>query len=234
MLDVPTMSRDLGLAKHASQTRLLQFASQALPTGAYAYSMGLESMLQLGLLSGTDSCQAYLLGLLEHSVVYLELPLFLRMYDGAVQGDGASVARYSRFLLACRESHEFQCQEEQMGRALARVLSDLRPREFADIVAPVTYSEGMAWATCWYEIAKDEACVLFAYNWMEQQVSALCRLLPLGPLAGQRVLDAVLERIPPCIERAKCVADHEIGAGAPMLAIASALHEEQYCRIFRS
>jgi urease accessory protein len=62
----------------------------------------------------------------------------------------------------------------------------------------------------------------------------LCRLVPLGPLAGQRLFHRVLERVPDVLVQAFSVASDEIGASAPRLSIASCLHETQYTRIFRS
>lgn len=221
-------------ARLAALTRLLQLASQALPTGAFAYSTGLESLLNLGVLRDEDDCKEYLCSLLSSSVVSLELPRFLLMMDAIADDKPAEVVRQSRLLMAARETRELQEQEAQMGRALCRVLDELRPALYRGIHPPETCMEGLAWASFWFGLSRDEACVLLVYNWIEQQVSALCRLLPLGPLAGQRLLDAVLLQVPVAIELAQQVPQEEIGSGSPGLALASALHEAQYCRIFRS
>jgi urease accessory protein len=227
-------SSGVSLQRLSAQARLLQFASQALPTGAYAYSAGLESMLNLELLRDEQDCRDYLVTLMESSVAYLELPIFLRMFDAISQGDAATVVRYSQFLFASRETREFQEQEEQMARALCRVLKELRSQDYMQIPSPGTYVEALAWAAHWFGIEREDACVLVVYSWVEQQVSALCRLLPLGPIAGQRLLDGVLRHVPEVIVQAKEVEDSDLGASAPGLAVVSALHETQYCRIFRS
>jgi urease accessory protein len=217
----------------ASRLRLLQLASQALPTGAFAYSSGLESLHQLGHLNDEQQCVSYLGSLMETVVVHLELPLFLKMRSAFLAQDQAQAAAASAYLLASRESMEFQEQERQMGRALHRVLSDLHP-EYCLNWTPVSFSEALAAASCLYHISDEDAALLLVYTWLEQQVSALCRLIPLGPIAGQRVIDGVLRRAPRAIERGTQLPDHEIGASAPQLALASAYHETQYTRIFRS
>lgn len=218
----------------AAQTRLLQFASQALPTGAYAYSAGLEGLLASGKLEGEDACQEHLTSLMRAVVVRLELPLFFRMFDAFQAGDAPAAKRASQYLLASRETREMQEQEKQMARALRRVLADICSERCPVDWIPVTFSEGLARTAQWYELERSEAAVLLVYTWLEQQVSALCRLIPLGPIAGQRMLDSILRHIPEVVELGAGIADDDMGAGAPGLAIASARHENQYCRIFRS
>lgn len=222
----------------AVQARLFQFASQALPTGSYAYSNGLEALLDLGLLRGEESCARELTSLLRSTVVYLEIPLFSRMYNAARDDDRAGARRVSLYLLASRESREFQEQEQQMGKALHRVLRELCPEECrghgAQPWVPETYTEALAFAAAWYGFSLEQATTLLVFNWVEQQVTALSKLLPLGPLAGQRMLDALLRVVPEIVESGLAVPEEQIGCGAPLLALASGLHEHQYCRIFRS
>ncbi|MDB4983373.1 MAG: Urease accessory protein UreF, partial [Myxococcales bacterium] len=52
--------------------------------------------------------------------------------------------------------------------------------------------------------------------------------------AGQRILVAAAAAIPAAVARALTLPDAELGAAAPRLAIASARHETQYSRLFRS
>lgn len=213
--------------------QLLRLASQALPTGAFAYSTGLESLCELGYLQNESACVEYLTSLLRSAFVHLELPLFSRMRAAFLRGDLAEARSLSAYLLAARESRELQDQERQMGRALGRVLSDLHAGTCADW-QPGTFVEALARASVLHGIDEQDAATLLVYTWLEQQVSAMTRLLPLGPIAGQRVMDGVLRAAPEAIEAGLAVPDDEIGASSPMLSIASALHETQYTRIFRS
>lgn len=217
----------------SSGLRLLQLASQALPTGAFAYSNGLESLHQLGHLQNDRQCIDYLNSFMDTALVHLELPLFLRMRQALETADFEKAAQLSAYLLASRETMELQEQEQQMGRALCRVLRDLHP-ERCGAWQPQSFAESLAFASVIYALSDDDAALLLLYTWLEQQVSALCRLIPLGPLAGQRVIDAALLHAPQAIERGIAILDEDIGAAAPHLALASALHETQYTRIFRS
>ncbi len=60
------------------------------------------------------------------------------------------------------------------------------------------------------------------------------KLVPLGQLAGQRLLVSLGARIPPAAATARTVADDDVATFAPGLALASARHETQYTRLFRS
>ncbi len=63
---------------------------------------------------------------------------------------------------------------------------------------------------------------------------AAIKLVPLGQSAGQRLLGQLIERIPEIVETAATIDDDDIGIGSPMQGIASARHESQYSRLFRS
>ena len=58
--------------------------------------------------------------------------------------------------------------------------------------------------------------------------------MPLGQLAAQRVLASVGEAVPAAVQRARELPDDALGSTLPGLAIASALHETQYTRLFKS
>ncbi len=60
------------------------------------------------------------------------------------------------------------------------------------------------------------------------------KLVPLGQTAGQRLIGALIQDIPSCVKEGLDLEDAEVGSSEPGLAIASALHETQYVRLFRS
>src|SRR4051794_33827141 len=62
-------------------TRLLQLVSPALPIGAFAYSQGLEQAVASGWVIDEASAAAWLLGLLNHTLATLDLPVLERLID---------------------------------------------------------------------------------------------------------------------------------------------------------
>ena len=140
--------------------------------------------------------------------------------------------RWSRALEARRETAELRFEDLAMGSALAQLLSNLgaQSRSAACRSRAPSPSRPSNWA-----IPVDDACAGYAWAWCEAQVAAAVKLVPLGHTAGQRMLLALGARDPGG-RRASLTAcrDDEIGASLPGLAIASALHETQYTRLFRS
>jgi urease accessory protein len=63
---------------------------------------------------------------------------------------------------------------------------------------------------------------------------AAIKTVPLGQVAGQRLLLTLGARIPAVVAIAKAVADNDVASFAPGVALASARHETQYTRLFRS
>jgi urease accessory protein len=218
----------------ASRSRMLQLASQALPTGAYAYSGGMESALALGWLTSEPDATAFLKSWMMPALGQLELPCFLRMHQAFSRGDAAEAHHWSCRLFASRESAELQAQDRQMARAMERIMLQVCGEKLEQGPTLLTYMEGLALAGVHYGLSAEDASVVCSYSWIEQHVSALSRLLPLGPLAGQRVLDACLSGLPQVIEHACSVLDDDVGTSVVGLSLACAFHETQYTRIFRS
>ncbi len=80
----------------------------------------------------------------------------------------------------------------------------------------------------------DAALTAYVWSWLENQVLAAIKLVPLGQVAGQRLLAALGARIPQVVATAMTLADDDLSTFAPGLALASARHETQYTRLFRS
>ena len=70
--------------------------------------------------------------------------------------------------------------------------------------------------------------------WAENQVLSAIKLVPLGQTTGQKILSSVIEIIPELVATGLSLEDEEMGYTAPGQGIASALHETQYTRLFRS
>ena len=227
-----TATTDNALAR----LRLLQLTSPALPVGAYAYSQGLEQAIETGWVSSADELQDWVGGLLQHGLCMLDIPVLLRLHAAWCANDQTAVRHWSAWLHACRESAELQTEDRQLGSALARLLIDLGLEEArvwqGDTQA--TYATLFALAAARWQIAASDMALGYLWSWCENQIMAALKLMPLGQTAGQRILSALIEQVPENIQRAATCADTDIGQLAPAQAIASALHETQYSRLFRS
>jgi len=219
-----------------SLIRALQLASGTLPVGAYAYSQGLEWAVEAGWVQDEPALTAWLEEQLTASVTGTDLPIFLRLYAAAAAGNDSDMDEWSRMLLASRETRELVAEDRARGNALAHLLRDLGSVRAARWLGldDTPFAALAALAAVEWGIDRDDAAAAYAWGWLETQVLAGVKLIPLGQVAGQRVLFALSAQIPPAIARAKQVPDDAIGATLPLLALASSLHETQYTRLFRS
>jgi urease accessory protein len=85
-----------------------------------------------------------------------------------------------------------------------------------------------------WNIPATEALVAYLWSWLENQVMAAIKLVPLGQTEGQRLLFVLGGRLAGIANGAASLVDDDLGMFAPRLAILSSAHETQYSRLFRS
>ena len=216
--------------------RLMQLTSPSLPVGAFAYSQGLEAAVEVGLLTDRDSAGRWILDIMKNGLARLELPLFYRLYTAWQAGDELTVKRYNAELFAQRETRELRAEDAHMGGALARLLTELdMPEAKAWKGNPkASFTTLFALGCMKWQIEVDQAAHGFLWSWLENQVAAAIKLVPLGQTDGQKLIGELLPHIPDLLAKAKMLTDDEIGASLPLLAILSGQHETQYSRLFRS
>jgi urease accessory protein len=216
--------------------RLLQLVSPALPIGGYNFSQGLEYAIEAGWVREEASALAWISGLMGASVGTLDVPVLRRLHDAWSSNDLEGVDRWSRFLIASRETSELRAEDRHLGRSLAKVLGEAgvpNARDWqtrSDATFATTFSLG---CTHWH-VGADQCAWGYLWTWAENQVLAAIKAVPLGQSAGQRMLDALIAQIPQLARNAVTLGDEHIGSAAPMHLIASAAHETQYTRLFRS
>jgi urease accessory protein len=198
--------------------RLLQLASPTLPVGAYSYSGGLEAAIETGIVKDAASAQRWIGDVLDYSVLRMEAPLLLKMIE-------APAAEWNETFLASRETAELRAETVQMGYSLNRLLPELgvEPCPYEEPSFPAAYAQAArAWG-----IPARQALTAYLWAWLENQVMAAVKAVPLGQTDGQKILLALGAKLHE-------VDEEEPGNFAPGLAILSSLHETQYSRLFRS
>jgi urease accessory protein len=215
--------------------RLCHLVSPALPVGAYAYSQGLEYAVQAGWVHDEASALEWLQGLSRSSVGTLDLPILLRLHGAWSASDASAVRHWNAQLIAARETSELRAEELHLGLALARVLIELEIGEAGEwIEAAPAFATLFALAAVRWHIEAGDALAGYLWAWSENQVLAAVKLVPLGQSAGQRLLHRLTDAMPAIVERARTLGDEAIGVSTVSQALASALHESQYSRLFRS
>jgi len=215
--------------------RLLQLVSPGLPVGAFAYSQGMEQAVEAGWLRDAVQVAHWIGGLLTHSLANFDVPLLGRLYGAWQSHDRRAFDYWNRYLLAGRGSAELQQEERHMGQALLRLLAQLQPDCMdREPCRRPSFIAMFAAAACNWDIGLRAACAGLLWSWSENQVATAVKLVPLGQTDGQRILMRLAEQIPGAVKDGLALADDTIGASVPGLSMASALHETQHTRLFRS
>lgn len=221
-----------------SLLKLLQLSSPTLPVGAFAYSQGLESAIESGYISDKKSLQYWLIDGLQLSLKKVDLPLFSRLYKAWEVNDKDRVLYWNQVLRAQRETSELRDEDHHLGLALARLLKDLGVLEAADLHQ--RQREDLCFLTLFtlaanqWNIDMEPAANGFVWSWLDNQIAAAIKLVPLGQTDGQKVLSSLLPDIPAVVAEGLAIKEDAIGASLPMMAILSSQHETQYSRLFRS
>ena len=194
--------------------RLLQLASPTLPVGAYSYSGGLEAAIEAGIVKDAGSAEAWIRDVMEFSFARMELPILKRMLDGE---------DLNEVFLASRETAELRAESVQMGFSLKKLLIDLGAGEVP--LEEPSFPAAFAFAARHWKIEPQAALQAYLWAWLENQVMAAVKAVPLGQTDGQKMLLSLSKTFPEVKDE---------GNFAPGLSMLSTKHETQYSRLFRS
>ena len=222
-----------------SLARLLQLASPALPVGAYSYSQGLEAAVEAQVVTDSKSAGRWIGDALTLSLAKFEAPAWCRLYSAWQASDFDEVRRLNGLFGATRETAELRAETLQMGYSLRRLCVELGEFD-AGVIAELQRMEEIVFpaaftfvATRW-EIPERDALVAYLWSWLENQVMAALKAVPLGQTDGQRLLLRLGAALSSIADEAMAAEDAMLANFAPGLAIASSRHETQYSRLFRS
>ena len=251
------MATDRDAALPAWLPALLQMASPALPIGSFSYSQGLEAAAWSGLVRDEASALAWIESHWQQAFAVRELPAVLAAADALADAaaDAADEARagaahradeipapllaallaIDEEFLASRDSAEARAEARQTGAALLRWLGTLHAGSLEHRLAQAILARHdslcapIAFALCGWVQGLPPAAIRFAwaFAWIENQVQAAVKIVPLGQSAGQRLLMALRARVTD-------PAPLEPWSFAPLASVMAMRHERQYTRLFRS
>lgn len=224
----------------AGLLRLLQLSSASLPVGGYAFSQGLEYAIDVQWLKTSSDVSGWLHSQLHYSLARVDVPILLRQRQALRQQNEEELLHWNSTVLACRETRELLLSDTATGEALWKLLRQLDTNNtwarFEELrqSRPVSFVTMFAIASHHWQVNDSAAALGLLWSWLENQVAAATKLVPLGQTQAQRLLGELQQELPEALQLAQTLTDDELGASLPALAIASALHETQYCRLFRS
>ncbi len=219
--------------------RLLQLCSVGLPVGGFSFSQGLEYAIELGWVKNVTSTGDWIETNLIESIATTDLVVLAEQIQALAANDFDRFNELNQLIMACRESAELRLADLAMGKALIRLLNqqDLDFGEVLDKTSDwdeVSFISAFALACHYWHIQSDAALAGFCWTFIENQVAAATKLVPLGQTQAQNLMFSLSEKTQTAIETAYQTGLDEMGSSLPRVAMASAWHETQYTRLFRS
>ncbi|PZU97380.1 MAG: urease accessory protein UreF [Pseudanabaena sp.] len=234
-----------------SLLRLLQFTSPSLPIGAYSYSEGIEYLCYKETIQTELQLCDWLKNEMRFGFIINETAISLRAYQAAIAGDLAKLVYWNNWLSATRESEEVRLASWQMGQSLIKLWEQLPSKQLTwDSQLKVSalmpsakdnaQGQGCNYAIAFgivaasLEIDSSDTAIGYIYSWLANLVSAAVRAVPLGQTVGQRIIFTLSEEIANSSQLAFQRQDRELEWCGWGSSLASANHEIQYSRLFRS
>lgn len=215
---------------------LLHASSPSLPIGAFAYSQGLEYSLDAQWCRTPDDVEQWIGCVLEHGLGGVDLSIAMRLHQSWSEQNKAQVEYWNQTLLAFRESKELYLEDVQVGAAFLQwhKAQSLDAGERLEWLAQPSYAAMHSLHSVLNGIDVEHCLLGYAWAWLDNQIAAASKAMPMGQTDGQRIIKHLLPKIESTIRRAQQLNDDELGSSLVGLAMASGLHEHQYSRLFRS
>jgi urease accessory protein len=223
----------------AALYRLMAWLSPAFPVGAFSYSSGIEWAVEANDITDAGTLKSWLGVMLAEGGGYCDAVLFAQAHHAVAGNDDKALREVAELAAAFTPSKERHLETTAQGNAFVEATRaawacDAIERLKTIWEGPVAYPVAVATASAGHGIALEPSLAAYlqavAANW----VSAGVRLIPLGQSDGQRVLAALEPIVTATVQRALAAKLDDLGSSAFRADLASARHETQYTRLFRS
>jgi urease accessory protein len=225
-----------------SLLRQQSWLSPAFPTGSYSYSHAIEWAVEAGDIHDRKSLVDWLEADLCYGSGRNEAIFFMEAWRCPIEDDCEKLLEIAELAAAFRGTSEFALETSQQATAclatlrrvwpdpliesLSELLSELRISPVLSVVLGVRAAR--------QDIPATLALPAFLQSYLANLVTVGVRLIPLGQTDGQFAIAGLEEAVLTASAQAEQSTIHDLGSAAFMVDLASASHETQYTRLFRS
>lgn len=204
---------------------LVQWLSPAFPTGAFAYSHGLERAIAAGDVTDAAGFEAWLGNVLQHGAGWQDAVLVAQAL--AADADRDALDALARALAPSAERLQ---EGAEQGAALARMVAGITGRPLGPRMLPVALAE----AAAGLDLPVAVVVQLYLQGFAGNLCTIATRHVPLGQTEGQGVLNRLLPLIAVLGQRAARAGLDDLGGCALAADLAAMQHETMDVRIFRT
>lgn len=223
----------------ASLAKLMAWLSPSYPVGAFSYSGGIEWAVEAGDIVSAAPLREWIEAVLRDGGGFCDAVFFVQAYRAAESPDDKSLRDIAELAAAFTPTRERHLETTAQGRAFLETTRNVWPcAAFDRLVAcwdgGIAYPVAVGVACAGHDIPLPQALAAYLHALVANYISAGVRLVPLGQTDGQRVLAALTPVISDVCERALVARLDDVGGATFRADLASARHETQYTRLFRS
>jgi urease accessory protein len=219
--------------------RLMAWLSPGFPVGSYAYSHGLEFAVEDGLVTDEASLCTWIEGVLSLGAGAIDGPLFAAAWRA---GGDAALLEIAELADCYRATAEMALESGAQGTAFLNTVAEtwISPEfaHHADILRrqdrPIAYAVAVGVAAADAGVPLRAALIAYFHAFAANLTSAAVRLIPLGQVAGQRIIEDLRAPVSAAAHAAMEIPVDEIGSAGALIDWTSIAHETQYTRLFRS
>ncbi len=225
-----------GSAALGYQLALQQLTDSALPTGAFAHSLGFETYIERGLVHDEATFGVWLAAFVGQQLSYSDGLAIRFLYEGV------PVAELDSLLTAQLLPRQLREASIKMGSRLLEIGTEVFPSpalaEYRDLVTTgrAAGHQPLAFAVVARSLGvpSTEALAAYLFATVTSLTQNAVRAIPLGQNAGQRLLRKAHDDVAAAVGRVGHLTPDDFGAVSPGLEISQMRHERQRARMFMS
>ena len=225
-----------------SLLRQQSWLSPAFPTGSYSYSHAIEWAVEAGDIHDRASLVDWLDADLRCGSGRNEAIFFMEAMRCTIEADCEKLLKVAELAAAFRGTAEFALESSQQAASclvtLRRVWPDPFVETFSELLSEFkispTLSVVLGVRTARQDIPAALALPAFLQSYLANLITAGVRLVPLGQTDGQLGIAELESAVLAVAAQAEEATIHDLGSAAFLIDLASASHETQYTRLFRS
>ncbi|UEL28918.1 urease accessory protein UreF [Pseudarthrobacter sp. L1SW] len=218
------------------QLALQQLVDSALPTGAFAHSLGFETYLDRELVLDEGSFGEWLSVFVSQSLTYSDGLAIRFLYEGWDLGELDVLLSASLLPRQVREA------SLKMGSRLLEIGGEVFPSPALELYRDLVSSgraaghQPLAFAVVARSLGVPlpEALAAYLFATATSLTQNAVRAIPLGQNAGQRLLRQAADGVAAAVQRIPHLTPDDLGAVSPGLEISQMRHERQRARMFMS
>ena len=210
---------------------LLTWLSPSFPTGAYAYSHGLEWAIEARDVTNEATAAAWLADVIAHGTGRSDAILLRHAYRARKPADLAAMADLAAAIQPCAER---RLETLAQGTAFALAGAIWGAPLLATLPGQVAYPVALGALAAAHAVPEDDAALGLLHAFAANLVSSAVRLVPLGQTAGLRILAGLAPLLTSIAQATADATLDDIGGACFRSDIAAMRHETQYTRLFRT